>query len=323
MVGQGAVFEAPALVVGLDDVAVVSKTIERQSRGHLRSPDIGDATTLDRRVAEVRVVDPHRCMAAAFRSANDALAEGFADRHPAAGRREPSDLPCSHHRSPSSVRKSDGGCESSGTHFGAAMALPLANHVRAVLASRNADLSAAADATSIGCSPSRTAARTAATPVAAALVETRRQLAQRSWTARVTFAAAVRRVRGEELSLLEHGRCRLMNASRPLIAPSWRMCASGNTARAGSVIIKKARSCSIGWSSEPPCSAGHASEFTSSMTISGKSGTFSEDRYGFQTLIAEVGLAALLPDEPLDVFACPQQPGLASAPRAVLAVRRP
>ena len=32
---SGAVFEAPALVAGLDDVAVVSKTIE-QSRGHLR-----------------------------------------------------------------------------------------------------------------------------------------------------------------------------------------------------------------------------------------------------------------------------------------------
>jgi hypothetical protein len=47
----------------------------------------------------------------------------------------------------------------------------------------------------------------------------------------------------------------------------------------------------------------------------GKSGASSSERRGFQTLIAEV-------NEPGCVAARPQQPGLASAPGTVLAVRR-
>ena len=55
----------------------------------------------------------------------------------------------------------------------------------------------------------------------------------------------------------------------------------------------------------------------------GKSGASSSERRGFQTLIAEVGLGkAGLVMRPGCVAARPQQPGLASAPGTVLAVRR-
>jgi hypothetical protein len=56
-----------------------------------------------------------------------------------------------------------------------------------------------------------------------------------------------------------------------------------------SAITRKALSCSIGWSSERPCSVGHASGFMSSTTTL-QVGEVQQRSPRFQTLIAEVGV---------------------------------
>ena len=74
---SGAVFEAPAFVAGLDDLAVMGQAIEHggghlRITGHLWMPQRLTGELL-RSGSLTRII---RCMAAAFRSANDALAEG-------------------------------------------------------------------------------------------------------------------------------------------------------------------------------------------------------------------------------------------------------
>ena len=77
IVRSGAVLEAPTLIAGLDDVAVVGETIEECGghlwvTGHLWMPQRLTGESL-RSGSLTRII---RCMAAAFRSANDALDEG-------------------------------------------------------------------------------------------------------------------------------------------------------------------------------------------------------------------------------------------------------
>ena len=64
----------------------------------------------------------------------------------------------------------------------------------------------------------------------------------------------------------------------------------GSHRRGRSVITRRARSCSIAWSSVQPCSVGQRERVHVIDDDLGKSGTSSRDRHGFQTLIAEVGL---------------------------------
>src|ERR1700677_1192775 len=72
-----AVFEAEAVVSGFEDVAAVGKTIKQRGRhlrvtGHLWMPQRLTGESL-RSGSLTRII---RCMAAAFRSATDALDEG-------------------------------------------------------------------------------------------------------------------------------------------------------------------------------------------------------------------------------------------------------
>jgi hypothetical protein len=156
----------------------------------------GDATTLDRRVAQVRVTDPH---------------------HPLYGKC----FPVSHRRSGRGarvivIRLPDGrerGISRSATalisasddlaaaapsrqaHISVRTLLPLANHVSAVLASRHADLEGGA-----GQDLDQRAAKqagSAATPVAAAANRDTASAGTAGGTARATPAATASPLRGE------------------------------------------------------------------------------------------------------------------------------
>ena len=156
-----------------------------------------DATTLDRRVAEVRVVDPHHPLYGNCFSVSDRRS----GRGP---RLIVIQLPDGRERAISrsatvlaSAPDSQAATPSRHAHISVRTLLPLANHVRAVLASRNAVLEdgGGRDLDQTSAEPDE-AAGTAATPVAAASGRHTTSARAARGAARATTAAAVRPVRG-------------------------------------------------------------------------------------------------------------------------------
>ena len=156
-----------------------------------------DATTLDRRVAEVRVVDPHHplyggCFPVSERRSGRGptlivirLPDG---RERAISRAAITVSPASENLTAAASRLG---------RISVRTLLPLANHVRAVLASRNADLEGSGGRNLDRMPVEQDGfARTAATPVAAASGRDATSAGAARGTARATFAA-VRPVRGE------------------------------------------------------------------------------------------------------------------------------
>ena len=157
-----------------------------------------DATTLDRRVAEVRVVDPHHplyggCFPVSERRSGRGpalivirLPDG---RERAISRAATTFSPASENLMAAASRLA---------RISVRTLLPLANHVRAVLASRNADLEGS-DGRNLNWMPVEQdgLARAAATPVAAASGRDATSAGAARGTARATSAAAVSPVRGE------------------------------------------------------------------------------------------------------------------------------
>lgn len=157
-----------------------------------------DATTLDRRVAEVKVVDPHHplyggCFPVSERRSGRGpalivirLPDG---RERAISRAATTLSPASENLMAAASRL---------THISVRTLLPLANHVRAVLASRNADLEGSGGRNLDRMPVEQDGlVRTAATPVAAASGRDATSAGAARGTARATSAAAVRPVRGE------------------------------------------------------------------------------------------------------------------------------
>jgi hypothetical protein len=157
-----------------------------------------DATPFDRRVAEVRVVDPHHALYGSCFPVSDRrsgrgpslivirLPDG---RERAIPRAATAFSPVSDDLMAAASRLA---------HISVRTLLPLANHVRAVLASRNADLEGGD-----GCNLDRMpveqdgATRAAATAVAAVAGRDATSTGAVRGTARATSAAAGRPVRGE------------------------------------------------------------------------------------------------------------------------------
>jgi hypothetical protein len=157
-----------------------------------------DATTLDRRVAEVRVIDPHHplyggCFPVSERRSGRGpalivirLPDG---RERAISRAAITLSPASENLTAAASRLG---------RISVRTLLPLANHVRAVLASRNADLEGSGGRNLDRMPVEQDGfARTAATPVAAASGRDATSAGAARGTARATSAAAVRPVRGE------------------------------------------------------------------------------------------------------------------------------
>jgi hypothetical protein len=157
-----------------------------------------DATTLDRGVAEVKVVDPHHPLYGGCFP----VSERRSGRGPALIVIQ---LPDGRERaisraaiSVSSASEDLTAAASRLGHISVRTLLPLANHVRAVLASRNADLEDSGGRNLDRMPVEQDGfARTAATPVAAASSRDATSAGAARGTARATFAAAVRPVRGE------------------------------------------------------------------------------------------------------------------------------
>ena len=157
-----------------------------------------DATTLDRRVAEVRVVDPHHplyggCYPVSERRSGRGpslivirLPDG---RERAISRAATAFSPSSDNLMAAASRLA---------HISVRTLLPLANHVHAVLASRNADLEGSGGR-NLDRMPVEQdgVARLAATPVAAASGRDATSAGAARGTARATSAAAADPVRGE------------------------------------------------------------------------------------------------------------------------------
>src|SRR5271165_2402573 len=157
-----------------------------------------DAATLDRRVSQVRVVDPQhplygRCFAVSEHVSERGL-ELIMVR-----------LPDGRQRSvPRSATDLAGTAadwaviSSRQSHISVRTLLPLANHVRAVLASRHADLEGSGER-NLDRMPVEqdSLARTAATSVVTASARDATSAGAARGTARATSAAAVRPVRGE------------------------------------------------------------------------------------------------------------------------------
>jgi hypothetical protein len=157
-----------------------------------------DTAPLDRRVAEVRVVDPHHplyggCFPVSDRYSGRGpslivirLPDG---RERAISRAATAFSPVSDDLMAAASRLA---------HISVRTLLPLANHVRAVLASRNADLEGGdgrnLDRMPVGRDGST---RAAASPVAAAAGRDATSAGAAGGTTRATFAAAERPVRGE------------------------------------------------------------------------------------------------------------------------------
>jgi hypothetical protein len=157
-----------------------------------------DATTLDRGVAEVKVVDPHHPLyGGCF-----AVSERRSGRGPALiVIRLPDGRERAISRAAISVSSTFEDLPSAASRLGQISVrtlLPLANHVRAVLASRNADLEGS-DGRNLDRMPVEQGGfdRTAATPVAAASGRDATSAGAARGTARATSAAAVRPVRGK------------------------------------------------------------------------------------------------------------------------------
>ena len=196
--GSGAVLESPALVAGLDDVAVVGESVE-ESGGHLGVTEhLEMPQQLDRRVAQVRVVDPHHPLyGSCFPVSDRRSGRGpCADRHPAAGRAGAGDPAFGHGLS--SASEDLAAAASRQAHISVRTLLPLANHVRAVLASRNADLEGGGgrDLDRTPRRAGRIHRRAAAAPVAAASGRDATSAGAARGPARATSAAADRPVRG-------------------------------------------------------------------------------------------------------------------------------
>src|SRR5271166_6205985 len=161
-----------------------------------------DATTLDRRVAEVKVVDPHHplyggCFPVSERRSGRGpalivirLPDG---RERAISRAATTLSPASENLMAAASRLA---------HISVRTLLPLANHVRAVLASGNADLEGSGGRNLDRMPVEQDGlVRTAATPVAAASGRDATSAGAARGTARATSAAAVRPVRG----VVRHG----------------------------------------------------------------------------------------------------------------------
>ena len=192
---SGAVLEAPAVVAGLDDVAVVSEAVEQRC-GHLWDRrTFGDATTLDRRVAQVRVVDPHHPLyGKCFPISDRRSGRGprlIVIRLPDGRERGISRSATAPTSASDDLAAAAPSCQ---VHISVRTLLPLANHVRAVLASRHADLEGGG-----GRDLDQMAAKQAgdaATPVAAALSRDTASAGAVGGTARATPAPATRPLRG-------------------------------------------------------------------------------------------------------------------------------
>jgi len=157
-----------------------------------------DATTLDRRVSEVKVVDPHHPLYGGCFPVSE--------RRSGRGRgliviRLPDGRERAISRAAVSAFLASEDLTAAGSRLGQISVrtlLPLANHVRAVLASRNADLESSGGRDLNGMPVGQSGLdRTAATPVAAASRRDTTSAGAARGTARATSAAAVRPVRGE------------------------------------------------------------------------------------------------------------------------------
>ena len=157
-----------------------------------------DATTLDRQVAEVRVVDPHHPLYGGCFP----VSERRSGRGPALiVIRLPDGRERAISRAAITVSPASENLTAAASRLGRISVrtlLPLANHVRAVLASRNADLEGSGERNLDRMPVEQDGfARTAATPVAAASGRDATSAGAARGTARATSAAAVRPVRGE------------------------------------------------------------------------------------------------------------------------------
>ena len=157
----------------------------------------GDATTLDRRVAEVRIVDPHhplygKCFPVSDRRSGRGPAL-IVIRLPD-GRERAISRSATAVSSASDDLAAPASCQA---HISVRTLLPLANHVRAVLASRHADLegNGARDLNQTPAEPEGVA-DAAATPVAAASDRDTTPACAAGGTAGAASAHSVRAIRG-------------------------------------------------------------------------------------------------------------------------------
>ena len=175
---------------------------ERDGRGSHRRRSghrtFVDATTLDGRVSEVRVVDPHHPLYGGCFP----VSERRSGRGPALiVIRLPDGRERAISRAAISVSSASEDLTAAASclgHISVRTLLPLANHVRAVLASRNADLEGSGGRNLDRMPVEQDGfAWTAATPVAPASGRDATSAGAARGTARATSAAAVRPVRGE------------------------------------------------------------------------------------------------------------------------------
>ena len=181
-----------AHIAAMDDHGMMKQPVEQRGCDHRIAEIFEDTTTLDRRVTQVRVVDPHhplygKCFP-------------ISDRRSGRGPRLiVIRLPDGRERGISRLATAPilafddlaAAAPSRQVHISVRTLLPLANHVRAVLASRHADLEGSG-----GRDLDQKQAGDAATPVAAPLSRDTASAGAVGGTARATPALATRPLRG-------------------------------------------------------------------------------------------------------------------------------